>query len=159
MLYSVVRDYIGDTRGKLVYDLYCGTGTIAQIAASVADHVVGVEIVEEAVEAARLNAKRNGLDNCEFIAGDVLRVIDELKDKPDILILDPPRDGIHVKAMPKLIAYGAPRIVYVSCKPSSLARDLVSLRAAGYRIEKICCVDMFPSTSGIETVALLSKLF
>ena len=157
VLYSVARDYIGETKDKLVFDLYSGTGTIAQIAAPVARKVIGVEIVEEAVMAARENARKNGLDNCEFIAGDVLKVLDTIEEKPDIIILDPPRDGIHPKALPKIIAYGVPRIVYISCKPTSLARDLVALQQAGYRIEKICCVDMFPATGGIETVVLLSK--
>lgn len=156
VLYSVARDYIGETKDKLVFDLYSGTGTIAQIAAPVAKKVIGVEIVEEAVAAARENAKKNGLENCEFIAGDVLKVLDDISEKPDIIILDPPRDGIHPKALPKIIAYGVPRIVYISCKPTSLARDLVSLRAAGYMIEKISCVDMFPGTGNVETICLLT---
>ncbi len=155
VLYTLARDYIGETKDKLVFDLYSGTGTIAQIAAPVAKKVIGVEIVEEAVKAARENAKKNGLTNCEFIAGDVLKVLDEISEKPDIIILDPPRDGIHPKALPKIIAYGVKKIVYISCKPTSLARDLVALRAAGYRIEKISCVDMFPGTGNVETVCSL----
>lgn len=157
VLYSVARDYIGDTRDKLVFDLYSGTGTIAQIAAGVARRVIGVEIVEEAVVAARENAKRNGLDNCEFICGDVLKVLDDIDEKPDIIILDPPRDGIHPKALPKIISYNVEKIVYISCKPTSLARDIVAFKAAGYRIERMCCVDMFPSTANVESVCLLSK--
>jgi 23S rRNA (uracil-5-)-methyltransferase RumA len=158
VLYSVARDYIGDTRDKLVFDLYSGTGTIAQIAAPVAKKVIGVEIVEEAVAAARENAAHNGLTNCEFIAGDVLKVLDDITEKPDLIILDPPRDGIHPKALPKIIAYQVPSIVYISCKPTSLARDLVAFRAAGYRIEKISCVDMFPGTANVETVCLLNRI-
>ena len=158
VLYSIVRDYIGDTKEKEVFDLYSGTGTIAQITSPVADKVVGVEIVEEAVEAARKNAAFNGLENCEFIAGDVLKVIDELTDRPDIIILDPPRDGIHPKAIGKIIEFGVDRMVYISCKPTSLARDLVPLQEGGYKVEKVCCVDMFPFTSGIETVCLLSHV-
>lgn len=157
VLYEKVREYIGDTKDQVVFDLYSGTGTIAQLAAGVAKKVVGVEIVEEAVEAARENAKKNGLSHCEFLAGDVLKVLDTVEDKPDMIILDPPRDGIHPKALPKILAYGVQRIVYISCKPSSLARDLVSLRAAGYRIEKTACVDMFPHTANVETVVLLSR--
>lgn len=157
VLYEKTREYVGETRGKVVFDLYSGTGTIAQILAPVAEKVVGVEIVEEAVEAARENAKLNGLENCEFIAGDVLKVVDSLKDKPDLIILDPPRDGIHPKAIEKIIHFGVNRMVYVSCKPTSLARDLVILQERGYRVEKVCCVDMFPSTGNIETVALLVK--
>ena len=148
---------MGETADKVVFDLYSGTGTIAQIIAPVASKVVGVEIVEEAVEAARENAAMNGLSNCEFMAGDVLKVIDELQDKPDLIILDPPRDGIHPKALEKIIDFGVDRMVYISCKPTSLARDLVVLQERGYQVEKVCCVDMFPSTANVETVCLLSN--
>lgn len=158
VLYETTRSYIGETAGRRIFDLYSGTGTIAQILAPVAEHVTGVEIVEEAVEAARENAELNGLGNCEFLAGDVLKVLDGLEKKPDLIVLDPPRDGVHPKALPKIIRYGVERIVYVSCKPTSLARDLVTLQAGGYRVEKVCCVDMFPGTGGIETVVSLSKL-
>ncbi len=157
VLYSTAREFIGETKDKLIFDLYSGTGTIAQILAPVAKKVIGVEIIEEAVEAAKENAKLNHLDNCEFIAGDVLKVIDEIEEKPDLIVLDPPRDGIHVKALPKIIEYGVDRIVYISCKPSSLARDLVVLQERGYKVEKVCCVDMFPETHHVETVCLLSK--
>ena len=102
--------------------------------ASVAKEVIGVEIVEEAVEAARENAARNGLSNCRFIAGDVLKVLDELPEKPDMIILDPPRDGIHPKALPKILAYGVDQIVYISCKVTSLARDLPAFYGAGYQV-------------------------
>ena len=125
--------------------------------AGVAGHVTGVEIVGEAVEAARENAERNGLENCTFIAGDVLSVLDELEEKPDMIILDPPRDGVHPKALNKIISYGVKRMVYISCKVTSLARDLPVLQEAGYRVERCCCVDMFPATANIETVVLLSR--
>lgn len=157
VLYSVARDYIGETKDKLIFDLYSGTGTIAQILAPVAKKVIGVEIVEEAVVAARENAKLNNLDNCEFIAGDVLKVIDDIKEKPDLIVLDPPRDGIHPKALDKIIDYGVDRLVYISCKPTSLARDLEVLQEKGYKVEKVCAVDMFPETVHVETVVLLSK--
>lgn len=157
VLYEKTREYVGETKGKVVFDLYSGTGTIAQILAPVAEKVVGVEIVKEAVEAAKENARLNGLDNCEFIAGDVLKVVDELTDKPELIVLDPPRDGIHPKAIEKIIGFGVERMVYVSCKPTSLARDLVILQENGYRVEKGCCVDMFPGTANVETVVLLSK--
>ncbi|MEG0565403.1 MAG: 23S rRNA (uracil(1939)-C(5))-methyltransferase RlmD [Hungatella sp.] len=156
VLYETVRGYVGDTKGQIVFDLYSGTGTIAQMIAPVAKKVIGVEIVPEAVEAAKVNAKVNGLCNCEFIAGDVLSVIDEIPDKPDLIILDPPRDGLHAKALDKIIHYGVEHLVYISCKPTSLARDLVILQAQGYRVEKICAVDMFPSTANVETCVLLS---
>ncbi len=157
VLYDTVRGYIGETKDKVVFDLYSGTGTIAQLLAPVAKQVVGVEIVPEAVEAAWENARQNKLDNCSFLAGDVLKVVDELTEKPDLIVLDPPRDGIHPKALPKIIGFNVKRIVYVSCKPTSLVRDLVPLMEAGYRVEKACGVDMFPFTGNCETIALLSK--
>ena len=157
VLYGTVREYIGDTAGQVIFDLYSGTGTIAQILAPVAEKVVGVEIVEEAVEAARENAARNGLSNCEFIAGDVLKVVGGLEDKPDLIVLDPPRDGVHPKALSQIIDFGVNRMVYVSCKPTSLQRDLITLQERGYRVERVCCVDMFPGTGNVETVVLLSK--
>ena len=119
--------------------------------------VVGVEIVAEAVEAAKENAELNGLNNCEFIAGDVLKVIDDIKDKPDLIVLDPPRDGIHPKALQKIIDFGVARIVYISCKPTSLARDLEFCRSRDTRLKKRVTVDMFPQTVHVETVALLSR--
>ena len=150
VLYNIVRDYIQNTSGMEVFDLYSGTGTIAQLLAPVAKEVIGVEIVEDAVAAARENAKLNGLDNCKFIAGDVLKVLDDLTEKPDVIVLDPPRDGIHPKALPKILSYGVNRIVYVSCKATSLARDLEAFLQAGYRLEKACCVDQFCETVWTE---------
>ncbi len=141
----------------MVFDLYSGTGTIAQMMAPVARRVIGVEIVEEAVEAARKNAVENGLDNCEFIAGDVLKVLDSLEQQPDLIILDPPRDGVHPKALPKIINYGVPRIVYISCKPTSLARDLEVFLSRGYRVERAVAVDQFPWTANCELVTLLVR--
>ena len=160
VLYRTARDYVGDLGGsdKTVFDLYSGTGTIAQLMAPAAGKVIGVEIVEEAVEAAKKNAAANGLDNCEFIAGDVLKVLDEVEEKPDMIILDPPRDGIHPKALPKIIAYGVEHIVYISCKPTSLVRDLEVFLENGYRVDKAVAVDQFPWTANVETVCLLSKL-
>ncbi len=146
-----------DLQGKVVFDLYSGTGTIAQMLAPVAGRVIGVEIVEEAVEAARENAVLNGLDNCEFIAGDVLKVLDEMTEKPDYIILDPPRDGIHPKALRKIVAYGVEKIVYISCKPTSLARDLVILQEEGYRVERMSNVDLFANGVHVETVCLLGN--
>ena len=157
VLYEKAREYIGEIDGGVVYDLYSGTGTIAQLAASVADEVIGVEIVEEAVEAAKQNAALNNLSNCKFIAGDVLKVLDDLTEKPDVVILDPPRDGIHPKALPKILSYGVDHIVYISCKATSLARDLPAFLAAGYKLEKACCVDQFCQTVHVETVVGLQR--
>ena len=157
VLYETARDFVGETKDKVIFDLYSGTGTIAQMLAPVAQKVVGVEIVEEAVEAAKVNAKLNGLDNCEFIAGDVLQVVDDLEDKPDFIVLDPPRDGIHPKAIQKIIHFGVEQMVYISCKPTSFARDLEVFTRVGYKVVRGACVDMFPGTSHVETVILLSR--
>ena len=175
VLYETAREYIGGyiaaageladaeretavrKSDKIVYDLYSGTGTIAQLMAPVAKKVIGVEIVEEAVEAAKKNAELNGLHNCEFIAGDVLKVLDDIEEKPDVIILDPPRDGIHPKALEKIIRYGVEHILYISCKPTSLARDLEVFLARGYQVERAVAVDQFPWTANVETVCLLSK--
>ena len=139
-----------------MFDLFSGTGTISQVLAPVAKKVIGVEIVEEAVEAAKENAARNGLSNCKFIAGDVFKVLDEIEEKPDVIILDPPRDGIHPKALPKILDYGVDRIVYISCKMTSLARDLEMIQQRGYTVEKMTAVDQFCETVHVETVVMLS---
>ena len=156
VLYSTVRDYIGDINDMTVFDLFSGTGTIAQVLAPVAKQVIGVEIIEEAVEAAKENAAHNGLSNCKFIAGDVFKVLDEIKEKPDVIVLDPPRDGIHPKALPKILDYGVDKIVYISCKVTSLARDLEMIQARGYEVVKSVAVDQFCQTVHVETVVLLS---
>lgn len=176
MLYETAREYIGDLdatgeakagvsepsenadSGKVVFDLYSGTGTIAQLMAPAAKKVIGVEIVKEAVDAARKNAELNQLHNCEFIAGDVLKVLDEIEEKPDFIILDPPRDGIHPKALKKIIGYGVERLVYISCKPTSLVRDLEVFLENGYIVVRAVAADQFPWTAGIETVCLLRNL-
>ena len=157
VLYETVREYIGDIENKTVFDLFSGTGTIGQVLAPVAKKVIGVEIIEEAVEAAKENALRNGLSNCKFIAGDVFKVLDEIEEKPDVIVLDPPRDGIHPKALPKILEYGVDRIVYISCKMTSLARDLEMMQMAGYRVEKMTAVDQFCETVHVETVVLMSR--
>lgn len=162
VLYQTAREYIGSLsgeentgKGKTVFDLYSGTGTIAQLMAPVAGKVIGVEIVEEAVEAAKKNAQLNGLDNCEFIAGDVLKVLDEIEDKPDFIILDPPRDGVHPKALKKIIDYGVDRLVYISCKPTSLIRDLEVFLENEYEVVKAVAVDQFPWTANVESIILM----
>ena len=152
VLYETARSYIGETKDKVIFDLYSGTGTIAQVLAPVAKKVIGIEIVEEAVEAAKQNAAMNGLSNCEFIAGDVLKAIDLVDDTPDLIVLDPPRDGINPKALRKILDFGVEKMVYISCKPTSLARDLEMIQECGYEVEKVCCVDMFPGTVHVEVV-------
>ncbi len=161
-LYGTAREFLSSAMQKdgaplrTVYDLYSGTGTIAQILANAAERVIGVELVEEAVEAARENAKENGLSNCEFLCGDVLKVMDDIPRLPDCIILDPPRDGIHPKALQKILGYGVDTLLYISCKPTSLARDLEVFLAHGYKVRRLCCVDMFPGTVHVETVVMLS---
>lgn len=157
VLYRTVRGYIGDIHNMTVFDLFSGTGTIGQVLAPVAKQVIGVEIVEEAVEAARENAAHNGLSNCRFIAGDVFRVLDEIEEKPDVIVLDPPRDGIHPKALPKILDYGVDKIVYISCKVTSLARDLEMIQARGYRVVKAVAVDQFVHTVHCEVCVFLGR--
>lgn len=157
VLYETARAYIGETKDKVIFDLYSGTGTIAQILAPVAKRVVGVEIVEEAVEAAKENARLNGLDNCTFWSGDVLQVIDNLGEVPDLIVIDPPRDGVHPKALKKIIGFGVEKMVYIACKPTSLARDLELIQGRGYAVERVVCVDLFPSTVHVETACLLVR--
>lgn len=157
-LYRIVKDFAGDVREKTVFDLYCGTGTIGQIMAKAGSkQVFGIELVEEAVAAANENAERNGLENCTFLAGDVLQKVDELAEQPDLIIVDPPRDGIHPKAIGKIIGFDAPEIIYVSCLPTSLARDLQIFQENGYSVKRVKLMDMFPHTVHVETVVLLSK--
>ena len=123
--------------------------------APVAKKVIGVEIVEEAVKAAEQNAALNGLDNCRFIAGDVLKVLDTIEEKPDFIILDPPREGIHPKALEKIIDYGVERLIYISCKPTSLVRDLEVFLERGYAVERAVAVDQFPWTGNVECVIMM----
>lgn len=165
VLYSKVREYAAaaaSDRKPVIYDLYSGTGTIARILADLADKVAGIELVEEAVEAARTAAKESGADNCCFFAGDVLKLVDDpavtgAVGKPDLIILDPPRDGIHPKALPKIISFGVENIIYISCKPTSLARDLEVIIQNGYQAARMCVVNQFPTARHIETVCLLSN--
>lgn len=157
VLYNTAREYIGDIKDSIVFDLYSGTGTIAQMMAAVSKKVIGIEIVEEAVESAKDNAYINGINNCNFIVGDVLKMLDTINERPDYIILDPPRDGIHPKALTKIINYGVDRIVYISCKPTSLVRDLEVFLENGYKVERACAVDMFPGTAHVETVCLLTR--
>jgi len=152
-LYATIADFAGDLTDKTVFDLYCGAGTIGLYLAKSADvkKVVGVEIVEEAIISARENAVLSGVD-CQFIAGDVRKIVRELDEAPDVIILDPPREGIAPKAIPDILAFGAKKIVYVSCKPTSLVANLPAFLEGGYKVGKIQCVDMFPRTANVEVV-------
>ncbi len=156
-LYREVIEFLGDVKGKTVLDLYSGTGTIAQVLAKDAKKVIGIELVEEAVEKAKENAKINKLDNCDFIAGDVKEKMMEITDKPDALVIDPPREGIHDKALRDILSYQLKEMVYVSCNPKTLVKNLKTFQESGYKIIKARGVDLFPHTSHVETICLLSK--
>ena len=159
-LYSVVRDYAGLSGTETVYDLYTGTGTIAQFVSRNAAKVIGIEYVPEAIEDAKINASANGISNCEFFAGDMKDVLDSsfIADHghPDVIILDPPRAGIHPDVAKVILQAKPGRIVYVSCNPASQARDLAAL-CAEYTIVAVQPVDMFPHTQHVENVCKLIR--
>ncbi|WP_270942097.1 23S rRNA (uracil(1939)-C(5))-methyltransferase RlmD [Romboutsia lituseburensis] len=157
-LYTIAREFVGDHEDKVVFDLYSGTGTIGQVMAGAAKKVYGIEIIEEAVVAANQNAKLNGLTNCEFIAGDVAKTVKNLKHKPDLIIVDPPRPGIHKDAVRDISKFGSKEIIYISCNPKTLVLDLVEFRNYGYEVDKVKCMDMFPNTPHTETVVKLTKV-
>lgn len=156
-LYSYALSLIDDFEGKTVFDLFCGTGTITQTLAQKAKKVIGVELVEEAVEAAKENAALNGLDNCEFIAGDVFEVLKTMEEKPEVIVVDPPRVGISPDALDKIMSYGVEQIVYISCNPKTLVQNLYYMQYYGYKVESIKPFDNFPGTKHTECVCLLSK--
>lgn len=155
-LYKTVQEFVNETGAETVYDLYCGTGAISQLISGIARKVTGVEIVPEAVVAARENAEQNGITNCSFICGDVLEILTTLEGKPELIILDPPREGVHPKAIKKLIDANPENIIYVSCNPVTLARNLTEFTLSGYKTEKLKLCDMFPRTYHVECVVLLT---
>lgn len=161
LLYERALELAGDLEGKHVFDLYCGTGTLTQLLAKKAQRVVGIEINEEAVEMARKSAELNELANIQFLAGDVLGELDRFKekeDRPDLLLIDPPRSGIHPKALEKMIETQAPKIIYISCNPKTQIRDLVSFQEGGYEVKRAQAIDQFPKTRHVETVCLMSRV-
>ena len=159
-LYKITRDFAGLTGNELVYDLYTGTGTIAQFVAKKAKKVIGVEAVPDAISAAKENAKLNKIENVEFYVGDMKKVFNEefitAHGNPDIVITDPPRDGMHGDVVAQLLNLGADKIVYVSCNSATQARDLALLDAK-YKVTKVQPVDMFPQTHHVENVVCLEK--
>jgi len=160
-LYTKAVGLLEDLDGKVVYDLFCGTGTISQIAAKRAREVIGVEIVEDSVDAARVNTKLNGIDNCRFICGDVFKVLSAASDGegdipgPDVIIVDPPRMGLRTAAANKIASYGVPEILYISCNPKTMAQDLSDLRQQGYKPVYMKAFDNFCWTKHVETVCCL----
>ena len=157
-LYSDVLKVVPDVSGKTVYDLYCGTGTISQLMAGAAKDVYGIDIVEDSIIAARSNTELNGITNCHYICGDVKEKLDEIPVKPDVIVVDPPRGGIHDKAVAMLSRFGIDEIVYVSCNPKTLCINLDSFRANGYQVRSIKAYDNFPMTKHVECVCLMSKM-
>ena len=159
-LYKIARDFAGLTGTELVYDLYTGTGTIAQFVSKKAKKVIGVEVVPDAISAAKENAELNQIDNVEFYVGDMKKVFNEefinIHGKPDVVITDPPRDGMHADVVEQLLDLDAKKIVYVSCNSATQARDLALLDSK-YKVTKVQPVDMFPQTHHVENVVLLEK--
>lgn len=160
-LYRVTRDFAGLTGTETLYDLYCGTGSIGIFCSAKAQKVIGIEVVADAIEDARKNAAQNNLNHCNFYAGDVADICTddffEANGRPDVIITDPPRAGMHAKLVEQLLKMRAPKIVYVSCNPATQARDLQLLTEA-YRITRVQPVDMFPHTHHIENVVLLELI-
>ena len=160
-LYTRAVDYAGLTGEELVLDLYCGAGTITQVMAQTAGKVIGAEIVPEAIADAKVNAQRNGVENVEFFCGDASDIAAELQKRglrPDVICVDPPRKGLAPEVVEAAAAMGPKRIVYVSCDPATLGRDVKRFAALGYEVTRATAVDMFPGTANVETVCLLSKL-
>lgn len=157
-LYSDALDLLPDIDSKNVFDLYCGTGTITQLMASRARRVTGIEIVQDSVDSALTNAKINGIDNCDFICGDVLKVIGQVDEKPDMIVVDPPRAGMHDKVVDILSGYGIPHLMYISCNPKTLCINLQRFKSNGYEPVYIKSYDNFPGTKHIESIAVLSKV-
>lgn len=158
-LYSITRDFAGLTGNEVVYDLYCGTGSIGIFLSKHAKKIIGVEVIEDAIEDAKKNAALNNIQHAHFFAGDVIKICNDeffnTHGKPDVVITDPPRAGMHEKLILKLLEMEAPKIVYVSCNTATQARDLLLL-SEKYNVEKLQTVDMFPHTHHIEAVALLT---
>ena len=157
-LYSDALEIVPEIDDKTVFDLYCGTGTITQLMALKADKVYGVEIVEDAVESARLNAELNGIENCEFICGDVKEKLSELTEKPDVIVVDPPRVGMHNKVVDMLASYDIDEFLYISCNPKTLSMNLERFAEHGYEPKFMRAYDNFPLTKHVETVVLMSRV-
>ena len=156
-LYQTALDLAELSGGETVLDLYCGIGTISLFAARHAGRVIGVEVVPQAIENAKENAERNGVLNAEFLLGKAEEIAPELKkENPAVVFLDPPRKGADKKALEAILTMAPEKIVYISCNPATLARDLKFLCGEGYRLKTLIPVDMFPNTSHVESVALLT---
>lgn len=154
-LYTEAISAIDHPEDKTVYDLYSGTGTITQALAQRVKKAIGIELVEEAVAVAKENAMGNGLTNCDFLVGDVLQVLDEVEEKPDVIVLDPPRSGVHPKALQKILNYRVKQIIYISCNPKTLSENLATAVLNGYDVTNVKAYDNFPLTRHTEVLAIL----
>ncbi|RQD72737.1 MAG: 23S rRNA (uracil(1939)-C(5))-methyltransferase RlmD [Halanaerobium sp. MSAO_Bac5] len=157
VLYAEAKKYLDNPLEKTIYDLYCGAGSISQSIADNAAKIYGIDIDQAAIKRAQENAELNNVANTEYIAGDVLEKIEVLTDKADLIIIDPPRPGINPKALNKIASIKAKEILYISCNPKSLARDIKELKLHNYKLEKFKAVDMFPHTRHLEVISLLKK--
>lgn len=157
VLYSVAINMLKSIQSNVIFDLYCGTGTITQMLSDKAKQVIGVEIIPDAIEAAKKNTELNNIKNCTFMCGDVMDVIHTIDEEPDVIVLDPPRAGIHPKVLNKITSFNAKHILYISCNPTTLIKDLKYLTEHQYIVSKLAIVDMFPHTPHVETVVLMSR--
>jgi tRNA/tmRNA/rRNA uracil-C5-methylase (TrmA/RlmC/RlmD family) len=151
----------GADPGSTLYDIYCGTGTIALALSGSVGRAIGIELIEDSVTSARENARLNGITNCEFVCGDALEVLESAAERglpaPDLITVDPPRMGLHPKALKRVIAYGLPRILYVSCNPKTFAENMAVMQNAGYRLAALGVYDNFPFTKHTELVGLIER--
>ena len=157
VLYNEGIGLLENIDDKIIFDLYSGTGTITQILGKKAKKVIGIEIIEEAVESAKRSAIVNKIENVEFIAGDVLEEVEKIDIKPDIIVIDPPREGIHPKAILKIINFKPEQFLYISCNPKTMVRDLEIFMGSGYHVQNAIMIDQFPRTSHVECIALIQK--
>jgi 23S rRNA (uracil1939-C5)-methyltransferase len=157
ILYSKVMEFAGNQSHDVIFDLFCGTGTIGLFLAKHAESVVGIELNEETVKIARENAQRNKIFNIDFFTGDVNKMLDTVRERPNMIVVDPPRAGLTEKIVKQINDFGANHLIYVSCNPSTLARDCDWLREYGFEVKKVQPVDMFPNTYHIENVCLLER--
>lgn len=157
VLYQTVKEMIPGKK-TVLFDLYSGTGTIGITVSDKADQVYGIELIEEAVTMAKENSAKNHIHNCQFIAGDVATEVSKLSDSPDLIILDPPRAGIHPKAMGDILSFNAKEILYISCNPKALMKDLKDCKANGYEVIEVRAVDLFPNTPHVECIALIQRV-
>ncbi|MDR0357182.1 MAG: 23S rRNA (uracil(1939)-C(5))-methyltransferase RlmD [Clostridiales Family XIII bacterium] len=156
-MFSSALSLADDLENKTVFDIYCGAGAISLMLAKAAKEVVGIEISPDSVRAARENAERNGLSNCRFIEGDALEVLERLPQRPDSIVVDPPRMGIHPKALKKLISYGRDEWIYISCNPKTFCENMAVLAEHGYKLDELRVCDNFPFTKHIELFSRIIK--